>query len=146
MTTRAPHPETRGAPEVSDARPHARQGADTPDGRTRPDTSPLAGAVDRLRSVVAPAWRDWRVGAGVAVAAAAGWGLLAGLWTPRGPLTTAEALAAMVISLVVGASAGIVMRSRWAMLLASAVFAVVFELTRLTRIHGSRARMSCRSG
>ncbi len=52
------------------------------------------------------AWQDWRIGAGTAVAAVAGWGVLAGLWTPRGPLTTAAALSAMVISLLVGAVAG----------------------------------------
>jgi proline iminopeptidase len=127
MTTRAPHSDTRQAPELSDVQRepgHLR-------GRARPDVPPVAGAVNRLRTVVAPVWRDWRTGAGIAVISAAGWGLFAGVWTPRGPLTTDQALAAMAISLFVGALGGIVMRSRWALLLAPAVFLVVFELIRL---------------
>ncbi|MDT7786051.1 MAG: proline iminopeptidase [Pseudonocardiales bacterium] len=128
MTTRTPHPDTRPTPVVSDARPEP----GLPHGRAWPDAPPVAGAVNRLRTVVAPAWRNWRTGPGIAVGGAAGWGLLAGLWTPRGPLTTMQALSAMAISLFVGVSAGIVMRSRWAVLLAPAVFVLVFELTRLS--------------
>ena len=63
---------------------------------------------------------------GVPVAYAA----LAGLWTPRGPLTTFQALAAMALGLVTGAVVGMVLRSRWAMVLAPLVFVVVFELVR----------------
>jgi hypothetical protein len=76
-------------------------------------------------------WQRRWAGPAVAVAVAAGWGLVAGWWTPRGPLTTASALASMLISLGVGAVAGLAMRSRWAMLLSPAVAVVVFELTRL---------------
>jgi len=64
---------------------------------------------------------------GVAVPAL--WGLAAGWWTPRGPLTTVQVLAAMAVGLAVGAAAGFVLRSRWSMLLSPLVFAVVFELT-----------------
>jgi len=56
--------------------------------------------------------------------------VLAGWWTPRGPLTTAAALAAMALSLAVGAVAGLALRSRWAMLIAPVAYVVVFELTR----------------
>ena len=127
MTTRTPHADTRQARDASEARP----GAGTPPGRAGPDVPPRAGPVNRLRAVVALAWRDWRIRAGFAVACAAGWGLLAGLWTPRGPLTTAQALSAMAISLVLGVTAGVVMRSRWALLVAPVVFVVIFELTRM---------------
>ena len=69
------------------------------------------------------------------LAAAAGvaalWGLIAGLWTPRGPLITSEVLAAMLIGLLVGAGAGWVTGSRWAMPLAPVAFVVAFELARL---------------
>lgn len=58
------------------------------------------------------------------------WGLLAGLWTPRGPLTTAQALATLVLSLLVGVAAGYLARSRWAMLLTPVVFVLVFEAVR----------------
>ena len=63
---------------------------------------------------------------------AAGWGLLAGWWTPRGPITTLHALTAIAASLAVGALGGWLMRSRWAMLLTPVLFAAVFELTRAT--------------
>jgi pimeloyl-ACP methyl ester carboxylesterase len=86
---------------------------------------------DRTRAFLGPVWKDWRVGTAVGVAAAASWGVVAGMWTPRGPLTTSQAIWSIVISLTVGATAGLTMRSRWAMLVSPVVFAVVFELTRM---------------
>ncbi len=86
---------------------------------------------DRTRGTLKPIWTDWRIGAGTAAATAAAWGLIAGSWTPRGPLTTSEAIWSIVISSAVGAIAGLVMRSRWAILLTPVVFATVFELTRI---------------
>jgi pimeloyl-ACP methyl ester carboxylesterase len=85
--------------------------------RRRPTSPPFA--VDRL------------LGVGLAVGVAVAWGLLAGWWTPRGPLTTGQALASLGIGLAVGAAAGVLTRSRWSMLLAPTVFVAVFELTRL---------------
>ena len=85
----------------------------------------------RFSHLLEAVWRDWRVGLATAIGIAAAWGLLAGWWTPRGPLTTAQAIWSMVLSLLVGGVAGLAMRSRWAMLVAPSVFAVVFELTRL---------------
>lgn len=75
---------------------------------------------------------DWRTGAAISLGAAGGFGLLTGWWTPRGPLTTAESLATMIVGLLVGIIAGLVLRSRWAMLGAPAVFVVMFEATRLS--------------
>lgn len=66
-----------------------------------------------------------------AVAVAAGWGLVGGWWTPRGPLTTAEALWSILISLAVGVAAGFLARSRWAMAFAPVAFALAFELVRI---------------
>ena len=63
---------------------------------------------------------------------AAGWGVLAGWWTPRGPITTVEALSATGVSLTVGIVGGWLMRSRWAMLATPVIFAAVFEATRVT--------------
>ena len=74
--------------------------------------------------------RGRRRAVAVTVAAAAGYGLLAGWWTPRGPVTTTQAVAALGLSLAVGGLAGFVLRSRWAMLLAPITFAAAFELTR----------------
>ncbi len=67
----------------------------------------------------------------VAIGAAGLWALLSAWWTPRGPLTSAEAIWSILLSLTVGATAGLAVRSRWAMLIAPAVFAAVFELARL---------------
>lgn len=70
-----------------------------------------------------------------AVATAAAAGVLGGWLTPRGPVTTGEALLAIATALVVGGAAGLLTRSRWAMLLAPVTFMVVFELARL-RVDG----------
>ncbi len=70
----------------------------------------------------------WRWAAATGVPAA--YGVLAGVWTPRGPLTTFQALSAMALGLLTGLVVGYLARSRWAMLLAPAVFVVVFELLR----------------
>ena len=71
------------------------------------------------------------IGVCLAVLAAALFGLVAGWWTPRGPITTSQALATIGVSLFLGVFAGLVMRTRWAMLLAPAVFVAVFELVRI---------------
>lgn len=90
-------------------------------------TRETPGEVGDARSGTADARLRWAVALGLPAA----YGVLAGLWTPRGPLTTVEALAAMVLGLSVGVGAGLVLRSRWAMLVAPVVFVVVFELLRL---------------
>ncbi len=89
------------------------------------------GLPDRVRTACAPLWDDRRLGVAAGTAVTVGWGLLAGWWTPRGPLTTGEALWSIVISLFVGGIAGFVSRSRWAMLAGPVAFALVFELVRV---------------
>ena len=76
-------------------------------------------------------WGNWRYGLGAAIVIAMAWGAIAGWWTPRGPLTTSQAIWSIVISLVVGAAAGLAMRSRWAMLATPIAFAAVVELVRM---------------
>jgi pimeloyl-ACP methyl ester carboxylesterase len=78
-----------------------------------------------------PVIRDWRARLAVAVAIAAGAALVSTWLTPRGPVTTIEALASLVAAIAVGVLAGAVLGSRWSLLLTPAVFVVVFELTRL---------------
>jgi pimeloyl-ACP methyl ester carboxylesterase len=58
-------------------------------------------------------------------------GLLVAVVMPRGPATTAQALAAMAIGLGVGLVAGLALRSRWALLLAPMAHVAAIELTRL---------------
>ena len=76
-------------------------------------------------------WRDWRRGVIVSVAAGLLLGLLVGWLTPRGPLTTPEGLTTMALAFLVGFVAGLVMRSRWAMLVAPVAFVSAFELAHI---------------
>ena len=83
------------------------------------------------RPVLESTWTDWRVGLAVAAVLAAGAGLISAWLTPRGPVTTPQALASMAAALLVGVAAGLVTGSRWSMLVTPAVFVVAFELARL---------------
>lgn len=67
-----------------------------------------------------------RLAASVALAACTG--LVVGLVMPRGPVTTAQAVALIPAGLAVGAAAGLLMRSRWAMLAAPLAYMAAFEL------------------
>lgn len=88
--------------------------------------APDVGGSDRPAAPRSGMWA--RVAAAAAVATAAG---LLGAWLmPRGAITTGLALLAMMIGTVTGAVSGAVMRSRWAMLLAPAVFVAAFEVGR----------------
>lgn len=79
-------------------------------------------------------WADRRLAVGTVVLIAAIGGVLAGVSTPRGPLTSAAALATMAGALVVGTLSGVALRSRWAMLLAPVVAVAVVELVRVGTI------------
>jgi proline iminopeptidase len=76
-------------------------------------------------------WSDWRIGLVAAVTLAASFGLISAWLTPRGPITTSEALISMGAALVIGAGAGLVLPNRWSILVTPVVFAGVFELARL---------------
>jgi proline iminopeptidase len=66
----------------------------------------------------------------IALAGSSGLGI--GLVMPRGPVTSGEALALLVASALVGFVAGLVLRSRWAMLIAPVAQIFAFEVTRLS--------------
>jgi len=80
-------------------------------------------------------WLDGRRGLALSVGLAILSGLLAGWLTPRGPLTAAAGIASMLAAFAIGYASGLTMRSRWAMLLAPVVFAIVFEVAR-SRVDG----------
>jgi pimeloyl-ACP methyl ester carboxylesterase len=67
----------------------------------------------------------------MAITAAILWGLLAGWWTPRGPLTGTQAVCSVLVSAAVGLLAGRRVRSRWAFFLMPAAFWIGLELARL---------------
>jgi proline iminopeptidase len=115
-------------------------GAPAPAPQTRPGArGNMGSAMTRIHGVSdavaragrVPVSQNWRVGWGLAFAAAALWALVTGWWTPRGPITTLQAIATIGGSLLVGTFAGRVMATRWAMLLAPAAFVAVFELVRI---------------
>ena len=76
-------------------------------------------------------WSEWGIGLAVAAGVAAGAGLISAWLTPRGPVTTPEALVSMAAALLVGVVAGLALGSRWGMLAAPVMFVVAFELARL---------------
>ena len=85
----------------------------------------------RRRAALELSWSDWRIGMLAAFALAAGFGLISAWLTPRGPITTSEALISIGVALVIGLGAGLVLANRWSILATPVVFAVVFELARL---------------
>lgn len=93
--------------------------------------APVRSMPSWLEASLESLWASRWLGVAAVLALASAWGLVAALWTPRGPLTTGEALWSMVICLAVGALGGFIMRSRWAALIAPVAFAVSFELARL---------------
>ncbi len=112
---------------------------------TRPDTAahgealpPSTTTTDRssrtvglVRTQLVPLWSNRWYGLIAAAGSAAVWAVIAASWTPRGPLTTSQALWSVVFSTAVGAVAGLTARSRWTALVAPAAFAMVVELVRL---------------
>lgn len=82
----------------------------------------LSSTLDRSRAV-------YRWLSVVGIAGLSGLGI--GLAMPRGPVTSGQALALLIVSLLVGFVSGWVLGSRWAMLLAPVAQIIVFELTRL---------------
>jgi len=76
-------------------------------------------------------WRDRRIGAAIAMAAALLLGFAIVHFMPRGPATATQALIVMVTSFAVGGVAGLVMRSGWAMLLATLAYTIAIEIGRL---------------
>ncbi|NJN20199.1 MAG: hypothetical protein HC812_02065 [Leptolyngbya sp. RL_3_1] len=69
----------------------------------------------------------WAIILGIAVAT----GLISAGLTPRGPITTTEAVISMGIAFGVGIIAGLVTNHRWHLLLLPIAFIVVFELARI---------------
>ena len=115
-----------------DSRTEESLGSDDGDSRREPGlTSGGPFMPTQVSEMLAPLWREWRLGVAVATSSTAMWALLAGWWMPRGPLTSGQALASLAISLVVGVTAGLVTRSRWAMLAAPVSFAAIYELVRI---------------
>ncbi len=92
---------------------------------------PDAGSGKRLPESL---WVNRKVGLAMASSLVAAFALASAWLTPRGPVTTGEALISMALALVVGLAAGILTGSRWTVLMSPLVFVVVFELARIGTI------------
>jgi pimeloyl-ACP methyl ester carboxylesterase len=130
MTTRT-HPRTEDeTAQALDGITVVAEGPPSP-AEPSPDRHLTVTMADRARALLRPLWGERRLALAAAAVLAASWGAIAAWWTPRGPLTTSEALWSIALSLLVGGGAGLVMKSRWALLVAPAAFVVVLELVRI---------------
>ncbi len=75
-------------------------------------------------------WQNRWAGAAVACGLAALAGRLVAWIMPRGPATAPQALIIMALGLATGLTAGLLMRTRWALLLAPLAYVVASELAR----------------
>jgi proline iminopeptidase len=117
----SPHPGPNGSPDLE-------QMPGVPSAGNTTVVSKAGAAFGRL---FGPLWHDRRIGLASAVGLSTVAGIVTGWWTPRGPMTTGQALAAMAVGAMVGWAAGTAMRSRWSIAVAPTVFVVAFEMTRL---------------
>ncbi len=76
-------------------------------------------------------WQHRWANVAVAASVAALVGLLVALTMPRAPATASQALIILLLGLLVGLIAGVVMRSRWAMLVAPLATIIAIEIGRL---------------
>ena len=83
------------------------------------------------RRGMAVLWSDRRFGLAIAGSLAIAAAFLSAWLTPRGPITTLEALVSMAAALAVGLAAGVAMGSRWSALITSIVFIAILEVARL---------------
>jgi pimeloyl-ACP methyl ester carboxylesterase len=83
-----------------------------------------------MQTTLEKIWSDRRMGFGTVFALSILAALLSAILTPRGPITTAQALWMMVLALVLGLATGLVTGSRWSMLAAPVILMITFELAR----------------
>ena len=75
--------------------------------------------------------QNWLVRNAVVLSLLAGMGVIGALLTPRGPVTSVQAIIWMVLAGLVGFGVGLVTKSRWSVILSPVVFVLVFELIRI---------------
>jgi pimeloyl-ACP methyl ester carboxylesterase len=76
-------------------------------------------------------WSDWRIGFAAVLVIAGAAALVAAWLMPRGPITTTHALGSIASALALGIIAGLILGSRWSMLVAPVAFTICFEIARL---------------
>ncbi|MBE9067399.1 alpha/beta hydrolase [Leptolyngbya cf. ectocarpi LEGE 11479] len=76
-------------------------------------------------------WLNWQIGLAITVGIVTSSGIVSAWLTPRGPITTIQALLSMAIAFAIGAVVGLITANRWNTLVLLTVFVAVFELARL---------------
>lgn len=76
-------------------------------------------------------WSNWRIGLAIVAGISAVAGMISAWLTPRGPITTSQALISMVAALIIGIFTGFVMGNRWSIVIAPITFLITFEIARL---------------
>ena len=99
--------------------------------RTVEAPSALPTPPDEGSLLLEPALLTPRIGLLIAIGIAAVFAFGGALLMPRGPITTGQALGSMLVAIIAGLGAGLAMGNRWSLLVAPAVYMVVFELVRL---------------
>ncbi|MBD1846949.1 alpha/beta hydrolase [Cyanobacteria bacterium FACHB-63] len=79
-------------------------------------------------------WRNRPIAAAIVTGAAALLGFISAHTMPRSPATSTQVLLVMATSLIVGCLAGVILRSRWAMLITPIAYMIAIELGRLPMI------------
>ncbi|MDF2735889.1 MAG: alpha/beta hydrolase fold protein [Chloroflexota bacterium] len=93
----------------------------------RPSQTPTTDRPNRRAAVWANRWLGGVCAGGLGAVSA----LVSSAPMPRGPVTDGQALIVIALSLMIGAAAGYVMRSRWALLLAPLAYIAAYELARV---------------
>jgi|GEM_PF-42580 len=83
-----------------------------------------------MTTILNRCWSDRRIGLLVVLGIAVGAGLLSAWLIPRGPITTPQALVSLMAGLLLGVAAGVILGSRWSLLVTPVGFVVVYELAR----------------
>lgn len=105
-----------------------------PSQRSHNPPAATTGKPTRVRRVGQLVWPDGRLGFLIAVVLGAGFGLLSAWLTPRGPITTTQALVSMAVAVIAGIAAGLAWGSRWSMLVSPVAYVVVFESARIDAV------------
>lgn len=84
-----------------------------------------------MSKVLLNIWSNWKIGFSIVILLSAGAGLMSAWLTPRGPITSSQALVSMFAALLLGILAGLVTGNRWSLVITPLIFFSVFEFARM---------------
>lgn len=83
-----------------------------------------------MKNLIEYIWSDWKTGFAISAVLAVSIGLISAWLTPRGPVTTKEALITILAALAAGIITGFITGNRWSLIITPAIFILVFEIAR----------------